>query len=252
MSKPPLNLKLIVAYDGTNYLGFQKTKMGPSIEETLQAVLEQILQHPVTLQAASRTDAGVHARGQVVNCYTDRTDIPLHKLWISLNCLLPKDITVLEIVEAPPTFHPTLDNIGKEYVYKVCYAPVQMPEDRLYEWHYHYPLDTTLMQKAAKILCGNHDFSAFKNSRKQQNEQVNIRKVDKITIEEPTKYHLKFTVEGTNFLYKMVRNLVGTLVYVGAGKIDLNDLQGILHSKDRTLAGITAPAHGLTLNKVFY
>ena len=115
------NIKLTIAYDGGNYLGWQKTSIGLSIEETLQITLEQIFQHPIVLQAASRTDAGVHADGQVVNFFTDKTKLSLDKLTFSLNKLLPKDIAILSIEEMAETFHPTLDCKGKEYWYQVCY-----------------------------------------------------------------------------------------------------------------------------------
>jgi tRNA pseudouridine38-40 synthase len=240
------NIKLIVAYEGTHYLGWQKTAMGPSIEEELEKALTQILRHPVALQAASRTDAGVHAEGQVVNFFTD-VEMALERLQKSLNGLLPKDISVLKIEEAAENFHPTLDSQGKEYHYSVCLGPTQLPFHRSFSWHFSYPVDLEEIKKAAQHLKGRHDFSAFTNERQEDN----IREIFDIVIE-PFADRLKIRVSGNNFLYKMVRNIVGTLLYVGSGKLSSEELPAILASRDRTRAGVTAPALGLVLKEVFY
>ena len=240
------NIKLILAYEGTHYLGWQKTAMGPSIEEELEKVLAQILRHPVKLQAASRTDAGVHAEGQVVNFFTE-VEIPLERLQKSLNGLLPNDISVLKIEEAPEDFHPTLGSRGKEYHYSVCLGPTQLPFHRNFSWHFTYPVNIEEMKKAAVHLKGRHDFSAFTNERQEDN----VREIFDIVIE-PYEGRMKIRVSGNNFLYKMVRNIVGTLLYVGCGKLSEDEIPAILTSKDRTLAGVTAPAAGLVLREVFY
>jgi tRNA pseudouridine38-40 synthase len=240
------NIKLILAYEGTRYLGWQKTAMGLSIEEELEKALAQILQHPVKLQAASRTDAGVHAEGQVVNFFTE-SEMPLDKLQKSLNSLLPKDISVLKIEEAPEAFHPTLDCRGKEYHYSVCTGSTQLPFHRQFSWHFSYPLDLEAMQKAAEALLGKHDFSAFTNEKQEDN----VREIFAIQIE-PLDGRLKIRVSGNNFLYKMVRNIVGTLLYAGCGKLPWQEVPSIIASKDRTRAGVTAPAHGLVLKEVIY
>jgi len=240
------NIKLILAYEGTLYLGWQKTISGPSIEEELEKAVSQILQQPVSLQAASRTDAGVHAEGQVVNFFTEK-EMPLDKLQKGLNSILPNDISVLQIEEAPESFHPTLQNCGKEYHYSVCLGPTQLPFYRNFSWHFSYPVNIEEMKKAALHLIGRHDFSAFTNE-KQEN---NIREIFGIEIEEFVS-RLKIRVSGNNFLYKMVRNIVGTLLYVGCGKLSAEEIPAILNSKDRTLAGVTAPALGLVLKEVFY
>lgn len=246
------NLKILVAYDGGSYLGWQNTGIGPSIEGSLQLALEQILQHPVVLQAASRTDAGVHAMGQVVNFFSEKEIADFHKLRHSMNSLLPKDIVVQEIQEAAESFHPTLDCIGKEYRYRICTGSVQLPQNRHYSWHFPSELDLDRMRKAAEKLCGRHDFSAFCNFRKGLHYDDAVREVKEIHLEEVGLGQLSITVSGNNFLYKMVRNLVGTLVYVGCGKIGLDEVTEILQSCDRTRGGITAPAHGLSLVRVEY
>jgi len=246
------NLKILVAYDGSAYLGWQETGTGPSIEGEMQRTLEKILRHPVVLQAASRTDAGVHSMGQVVNFFTEKEIDDLHKLCYSMNSLLPKDIVVHEIQEAAESFHPTLDCIGKEYRYRICTGSVQMPQNRHYSWHFPYGLDLGSMQQAAKMLCGRHDFAAFCNIRKDLNYDDTVREVKEIRVDEKGVGQLSVTVKGDNFLYKMVRNLVGTLVFVGCGKIGLGEVSEILRSCDRTRSGITAPAHGLSLVQVDY
>jgi tRNA pseudouridine38-40 synthase len=246
------NIKLTIAYDGSNYLGWQKTSMGPSIEEALRSVLRQIFQHEIQLQAASRTDAGVHAFGQIVNFFTSKEKLDLHKLKISLNSLLPADIAVMQVERAEDIFHPTLDSIGKEYHYHLCYGSAQLPLHRHYSWHYPHKLDIVLMQEAARMLVGTHDFSAFCNFKKNSRYQDYLRDVQSINIIEMERERLRFEVSGNHFLYKMVRNIVGTLVYIGRGKIPIDALPGILTGNDRTKAGMTAPAHGLILHRVFY
>jgi tRNA pseudouridine38-40 synthase len=162
----------------------------------------------------------------------------LHK---ALNALLPPDIRVLDL--SLRSFHPTLDATGKEYHYKISPVPVQDPQFRLYAWHLFYPVTFEHMQEAAQHLIGTHDFSAFANE-KEDNPICTLRKIEI----HPT----HFVISGNRFLYKMVRNLIGTLVYVGYGKLHPNDVPLILASRDRKSAGITAPAHGLYLHQVFY
>lgn len=246
------NFKLTLAYDGTDFYGWQKTSTGPSIEGTLQEILEQILQEPIDLQAASRTDRGVHAYGQVVNFFSNRESLSLERLKQSLNRLLPKSMAVLSLEMVDASFHPTLDCTGKEYHYTICYGEAQIPQLRLYAWHYPYALDMKLMKDAAKILTGTHDFAAVCNFKKNAQYQHYVRTVTEIAFEELPQKQLRFKILGAHFLYKMVRNLVGTLLYVGRGKIAVEELLLILSSGDRTKAGVTAPAHGLSLFQVFY
>ena len=247
-----INIKLTIAYDGTRFLGWQKTKEGLSIEESLQTVLEQIIQEPVVLQAASRTDAGVHAQGQIVNFFTSKAPIDTYRLHLSLNSLLPKDIIVRQVETMPMLFHSTLDCAGKEYHYWICTEKAQLPLHRFYSWHCPYSLDKAEMEKAAGCLIGVHDFQAFCNEVKNAQYENYIREVTAIEIHERPLQRLQIVVKGNHFLYKMVRNLVGVLVYVGRGKIQGNAVSAILQSRDRKQAGVTAPAHGLTLYQVFY
>ena len=181
--------------------------------------------------------------------YADEPSKPLllglHK---SLNGLLPKDITVLHIEEMPALFHPTLDNRGKEYHYFVCTGPAQLPFHRHFSWHFPYSLDLAAMNEAAESLCGRHDFSALTNEKQEDN----TREIFEIKIEPLASNRLKIRVSGNHFLYKMVRNIAGVLLYVGCNKISSQEIPQILQSQDRTRAGVTAPAHGLILHRVLY
>ena len=243
---------MTVAYDGTNFLGWQKTKMGPSIEEALQLALEQILQEKIELQAASRTDAGVHAQGQIVNFFTSKAEIVLSKLLIGINSLIPNSIAVMTIEKATEHFHPSLDCQSKEYHYLVCNGSAQLPQRRFYSWHYPHLLDLIAMRKAAEMFIGEHDFSSFCNAKKNSSYKTFIRRMHSIEILDSADCQLYFKIKGNNFLYRMVRNIIGTLVYVGVGKILLKEIPEIFAHHNRTQAGVTAPAHGLCLHKVFY
>lgn len=246
------NIKLTIAYDGTAYKGWQKTSMGPSIEETLQKALEHLLQQPIMLQAASRTDAGVHALGQVVNFCALKPQNNLIRLQIGLNALLPKDISVLNAKLMPSDFHPTLQAQNKEYHYYICNDTAQLPQYRLYSWHYPYPLDKDAMNQTIPLLKGCHDFSAFCNIKKHSNYQHFVRNIHNMEIIELEGNRLCIRIIGNKFLYKMVRNMVGTIIYVGRGKILKEEIFSILKSGDRRKAGVTAPAHGLFLHHVYY
>jgi tRNA pseudouridine38-40 synthase len=212
--------------------------------------LQQILQEDINLSAASRTDAGVHAKGQVIHFFTTRY-LCLHKLQRALNALLDKAIAVLNIEEAPLQFHSTLSCIKKEYCYYVCLGRVQNPFFRRTSWHFPHFLEFNSMQKAARILIGEHDFSAFCNERSSWDRST-ICDLKELSIALISKDRLQFTIIGNHFLYKMVRNLVGTLVYIGCRKLAADQTLNFLMSKDRSQIGMTAPAHGLLLKKVCY
>lgn len=246
------NIKLVIAYDGSDYLGWQKTLMGPSVEETLQQVIQLILQEEIDLQAASRTDAGVHARGQVVNFILKKAVPSLEKFLVSLNQLLPKSIVALSAEEMPVDFHPTLNCLGKVYHYALCLGHAQLPQFRFYSWHCPQKMDISAMQQAASCLVGEHDFSAFCNVKKNSRYQDYIRELYRLDLKQLPENRLLFEFEGNHFLYKMVRNLVGTLVDVGKGKFKADDISSLLLLRDRKRMGMTAPAHGLTLHSVLY
>lgn len=236
------NIKLTCSYDGTRYLGWQKSRSGPSIESELEAVLEKILQHPVKLSAASRTDRGVHAVEQVISFRAKK--IPS---LISLVRLLPKDITVTKVEEVDPDFHATLHAKSKIYRYQLTSKPFQIPLNRLYEWHYPYQLDIDLMRQGAKFLIGTHDFKALTNKRADEDYESTVRTLSSILIEEPSRQNYVITVTGKSFLYKMVRNIVGLLLFVGRGEIHPKEVPNLLKSLDRKKCPVSAAAHGLTL-----
>jgi tRNA pseudouridine38-40 synthase len=245
-----MNVKLTLAYCGTHLKGWQKTPVGPSIEEILEQALSKILQDKITLQAASRTDAGVHAEGQIVNFFLKKP-FNLNRLKWSLNALLSPQIAVLQIEEMPLEFHPTLDALKKEYWYHICNVHFQLPFHRDTSWHFPYPLDSEAMRRASLHMQGSHDFSAFCNERNLWDRDP-VCHLESIEILSMPNDRLQIKMTGNHFLYKMARNLVGTLVYSGCGKLEESAIPKILKSQDRTQAGITAPAHGLTLKRVFY
>lgn len=233
------NYKLILAYDGSRYFGWQKTETGPSIQETLADVLKRLTQEEIVPEAASRTDRGVHAVGQTIH-FQALKPVTLR----GLNALLPPDIRAVSLEGAPTDFHATLHACGKEYRYRLALGPVEDPFQRLYAWHVHVPLDVEKMSQAAGHLIGRHDFSAFAN----EPEENPICTLESIALQG----QLEICLKGDRFLYRMARNLVGTLVYVGCGKIGAEEVPSILASRDRKRAGITAPAQGLRLQEVFY
>jgi tRNA pseudouridine38-40 synthase len=236
---------VLLAYVGTHYKGWQG-----SIEKKLSSALETLLQHPVALQAASRTDAGVHAWGQVVNFFSS-TELPLNRMQHRLNQLLPPDIVVRSLSLEDPSFHPTLDARGKEYLYTLCSGPVQLPYRRAFSWHVPDSLNLESMHAASRCLLGSHDFSAFCNERALW-DRSSLCTLETIEILPLEGGQLKILLKGDHFLYKMVRNLVGTLVSVGRGQMKEEETSVILKSLDRTRAPLTAPAHGLRLEQVWY
>ncbi|CRX39441.1 tRNA pseudouridine(38-40) synthase TruA [Estrella lausannensis] len=244
------NVKLVIAYDGSNLFGWQKTITGPSVEEELEKALQTILRHPLSLQAASRTDRGVHARGQVVNFFTE-SPLNLSKLVYSLNCILPNDIRVMSGEIAPDKFHPTLDVVAKEYHYYISRTQVELPFKRLYSWHCPFIKSVEAMREAAPLFVGKKDFSGFSNACKGGDEKDAVKNLMEIRIEE-SKEEIAIAIRADHFLYKMARNIAGTLAYIGMGKLNASDIEEVFLSKDRTRAGITAPAKGLFLTRVFY
>lgn len=239
--------KAIIAYDGSSFLGWQKTKEGPSIQQTLEQTMMKLTQKQVGFEAASRTDRGVHAEGQVVS-FCMEEGWPPEKLQRGLNALLPVEIRVLHVEAREDLFHPTLHAKEKEYHYRMCLTPFQNPIHRHYSWHFRYPLDIEPMKQGAQALLGTHDFSSFANEP-EENPICTLRQVNFSFLETN---RLQMALIGDRFLYKMARTLAGTLAYVGCGKLDVHSIPEILQSKSRSQAGITAPALGLFLHRVSY
>lgn len=245
------NYKLIIAYDGTAYCGWQVQPNGISIQELIQKKLSQISRNNITLIGSGRTDAGVHALGQTAHFHSPI--INDHSRFLgSLNALLPADIRILHIEEVPINFHARYSAIGKIYHYHLHLNKVSDPFTRLYRLHVREEINLNILQEAALELIGTHDFTSFANEAHRGSASRDpirtIRRLD--IIEQPGGVRLEF--EGDGFLYKMVRNIVGTLLEVAEGKYSLEELREILAVKDRKKAGQAAPPHGLFLMQVLY
>ena len=242
------NIKLTIEYDGTAYHGWQRQPRHISIQQVIKEKIEIIAKEKINLIGASRTDAGVHALGQVANFRTEsRMD---EGEWLrALNSLLPSDIVIKKTETVPFDFHSRFSAKGKQYKYLILNQPVPSALNRNYAWHIPYPLKITGMRKAARFLIGRHNFSSFRASSCSAKNPV--RTIKRLTITKKDSF-IQFTIEADAFLHHMVRNIVGTLVYVGMGKLLPTQIENILKSKDRRLAGKTAPPHGLYLVKVIY
>jgi len=245
------HIRLVVEYDGTALHGWQRQANGPTVQQHLEESLAKLLTHEVQVVGASRTDAGVHARGQVASFRTERP-IPLHGIRRGLNSLLPSSIAIRAAEEVPDDFHPRFSATGKHYRYSIYRAPDRSPRWRGRAWHHPDPLDVARMRAGAEALLGEHDFAAFRAAG--CTARTTMRRIDAIDLsaapEDPEL--LRVDVRGNAFLRNMVRILVGTLTEVGRGYRDPAQVAEILASKDRTRAGITAPAHGLELIEVRY
>jgi tRNA pseudouridine38-40 synthase len=245
-------LKLTLAYDGTHYVGFQRQPTGMSIQERIEGALAPLLGDASgrgpTVTGAGRTDAGVHALGQVVSVPFDR-DLAASAVHRALNDRLPPDIRVVGVVEAPSGFHARFHATGKLYRYRIARLPVVSPFDRWFVWHVSAPRDTDAMRRAAAHLVGTHDFASFQSSGSSVGHTVRtLRRIDIVE----TASELIVEVEGDGFLRHMVRALVGTLDEVGAGARLAESMPAVLAARDRAVAGPTAPASGLTLVAVKY
>jgi tRNA pseudouridine38-40 synthase len=246
---PPLRtVQLTLEYDGTDYVGWQVQPNGPSIQAELEQALSVLLEEPVKLTGAGRTDAGVHALGQVASFTTART-VPLRAFVQGLNSLLPKDIAVRAARERAEGFDARRSARGKTYRYRVVNRSSRAPLWRRYAWELFRPLDEAAMARGAAALLGRHDFSAFRASDCEA--ATTVREVRRLAVAREGE-QVVFEVIATAFLKHMVRNLVGTLVEVGLGRRDAGSLGALLASRDRTLAGATAPARGLCLVEVHY
>ncbi len=243
------HIRLIVEYDGTSLAGWQRQTNGPTVQQHLEEALAKLLSHEVTVAGASRTDAGVHARGQVAAFRTERA-IPLHGIRRGLNSLLPPMIAVREASEVGDDFHPRHSATGKHYRYTIFTRAERSPRLRDRVWHRPGPLAILAMQAAAAALIGEHDFAAFRAAG--CTAKTTMRRVDSIAVTRSEPELVEVDVRGNAFLRQMVRIIVGTLVEVGLGRRPAAQLAEILATKDRNQAGITAPAHGLELIEVLY
>ncbi len=247
-----LKLKLTIAYDGTAYQGWQWQKIGTGVQEKVEAALAKLFPSKPRVHGSSRTDTGVHALGMVAHLEIPRAEFRMTtaKLALALNAWLPNDIRITSASRAPAKFHARFDATGKQYRYFVWNHTAMNPLLRHRAWQVPLPLDLAAMRAAAKSFLGRHDFKSFAGTRNYEMEST-VRTLTRCEIKRSGPL-LTFYIEGDGFLYKMCRGIVGTLVQVGQGKIAAQDIKQILAHRDRRGAGMTAPAHGLVLWKVFY
>jgi tRNA pseudouridine38-40 synthase len=242
------HIRLVVEYDGSELHGWQRQTGVATVQQHLEEALAQLLQHEIRVTGASRTDAGVHARGQVASFRTERP-IPLHGIRRGLNSLLPPAIAIRSATEVSEEFHPRFSATGKHYRYTLLVAPDRSPRWRTRAWHHPEALNLHAMIAASRALVGEHDFSAFRAAG--CSAKTTVRRVDSVTFTRLGDL-LEVDVRGNAFLRNMVRILIGTLAEVGTGRREAAQVAEILASKDRTTAGKTAPAHGLELIAVHY
>ena len=242
------NYKLVIAYDGTRFFGWERQPGKDTIQGKLEAVLGQLQGKPVNVIGAGRTDAGVHARAMTANVVLDVTETP-EAIRDYLNRYLPDAIAVREVKEAGPRFHARYNTLGKTYRYTCFDGDVKPVFDRKYVTILDYFPDVERMRQAAEYLVGEHDFASFCGNPRMKKSTVRL--VDSITVER-RKDRVIFTLHGTGFLQNMVRIIVGTLLEVGRGYWPPEQVQAILEAKDRRQAGPTAPPDGLCLMKVDY
>ena len=252
------NIRLLIAYDGADFHGWQRQPHARSIQEELEAKIAQITGSRVALHASGRTDAGVHASGQVANFRTE-CPIPCEGLVKALNDVLPPAIRVRHAEDVPASFHARYRAKSKTYRYRILQTAICPPFLARYVYHHPYPLDWCGMAKAARLFEGEHDFTSFagddrsEEAIRKDSEHSNVRRIFSSRLELREKLALLvYEVRGSGFLHHMVRNIVGTLLEVGSGKRSPEDIPAILEARDRSKAGPTAPANGLCLVKVEY
>ncbi|CRK85312.1 tRNA pseudouridine(38-40) synthase TruA [Neobacillus massiliamazoniensis] len=241
--------KCIISYDGIGFSGYQVQPNKRTVQSELEAVLAKMHKGmAVKVSASGRTDAGVHAKGQVIH-FDSPLVIPMEKWAMALNSLLPDDLSVLSVEKAKDTFHARYDAIGKEYRYYLQMSSVRDPFQRNYAYQYPYKLDLETIKEASQYLIGTHDFTSFCSAKTEIEDRIRTINAIEITLEGDK---LCFRFVGNGFLYNMVRILVGTLLEVGTGDRLPSDIPDIIAKRDRRFAGKTAPGHGLYLWKVFY
>lgn len=247
-----LKFKLTIAYEGTAYQGWQAQKIGTGVQEKIEAALAALFPSQPRAHSSSRTDTGVHALGMVAHFEVPRGEcrIPARKLALALNAHLPDDIRVLSAARVPARFHARFDATGKQYRYFVWNHSAMNPLLRATAWHVPRKLDLKPMRVAAALFVGTHDFQSFTANPGYAREST-VRTLARCDLKRSGPL-LTFVIEGDGFLYKMCRGIVGTLVQVGLGKFPAGEVKAMLAKRDRRVSGMTAPAHGLVLWKVFY
>ncbi|MBO5335690.1 MAG: tRNA pseudouridine(38-40) synthase TruA [Lachnospiraceae bacterium] len=243
------NIRMLLQYEGTRYQGWQRqTASDNTIQGKLELLLSRMCEEPIEISASGRTDAGVHALGQVANFHTNCT-MSVEEMQIYCNRYLPEDIAVVEMTEAAPRFHSRLNACGKRYCYRIINSEIPNVFWRRYAQEVPDRLNVETMKEAARYLCGEHDFKSFTSAKK--GKKSTVRRIDRISIEQEGDL-LTFTFEGNGFLHHMVRILMGTLLEVGMGKRSPGSIPGIIAACNREAAGALMPAKGLTLMEVYY
>jgi tRNA pseudouridine38-40 synthase len=261
------NIRMTIAYDGTNYVGWQVQPNGPSVQSTVERALTKLTGEKISVLSAGRTDSGVHALGQVASFHTS-SSIPCEGFRKALRAHLPPDILIRDVADVPNDFHATFTAKYKRYRYVIHNSRTCNPFLRQFAWHYHLSLDTQAMHAAAQELVGRHDFRSFESH--WPNKATSVRTVMEVTVKRQRHCPSYFGEEDVEpaaddagdfvwieivadgFLYNMVRSIVGTLVPVGRGRWDASDMRRILTAMQRSEAGDTAPAHGLYMVEVTY
>jgi tRNA pseudouridine38-40 synthase len=248
----PRKFKLTIAYDGTRYEGWQVQRIGTGVQEKVEAALAKLFPGKPRVHSSSRTDTGVHALGMVAHFEVPAAECKMsaRKLALALNAWLPQDIRVLAAARSRTDFHARFDAKGKQYRYFVWNHPAMNPLLRHTAWHVPRHLDLTAIRTAAPYFEGKHDFQSFAANPGYAKETT-VRTLTRCEIRRTGRL-LTFIIEGDGFLYKMCRGIVGTLVQVGLRKFPPSEINQMLERRDRRVAGMTAPAHGLVLCKVFY
>jgi tRNA pseudouridine38-40 synthase len=247
---PRRNIKMVVSYNGAAYHGWQRQAEGfDTVQERIENAAARVMGHPVIVHGAGRTDAGVHASGQVANFYTANFSIPLKGLRLAVNSRLPGDIAIMSAEEVADNFHASRSAVGKTYRYRIHVASTRAVELHRQVYHYWRPLDAQRMALAGQRLVGTHDFRGLATSSEKRENTV--RTIFRCDVEEAGA-EIHVTVQGNGFLYNMVRNIVGTLIEVGRGRWGPEQVDHILATCDRKDAGPTAPPDGLTLLCVHY
>lgn len=242
-------VRLLIGYHGAKYHGWQMQKSVPTIEEAVTDAVEKMSGTRIRVWGASRTDAGVHAFGQVA-CFDEVVERSEHTWYRALNRWLPHDINVYAVQKMPEAFHPRHSARGKIYTYRIWTGPLRDFHSEPFAWQLMRPLNLPAMRRAAEVLIGEHDFSSFRAVNCDASSP--IRRVRRVHIEQESRYMVKITVEGSAFLKYMVRNLVGSLVWVGTELRPIEWMGDALAARDRGAAGQTAPSHGLTLVAIQY
>jgi tRNA pseudouridine38-40 synthase len=241
-------LRLVVEYDGTDFSGWQRQTGQRTVQGTLEEKIRELLGEAVEVRGAGRTDAGVHAEGQVVSLSLS-SHIPEGGLLRGLNTILPADLAVIDVAQVDAAFDARFSARGKVYRYRIWNHPIRSPKHARTSWHIRRPLDLALMRATAHALCGEHDFRGFRASDCDRRNTVRV--IRRLDINRQGAI-VDIEVEATAFLKNMVRILAGTLADVGRGKLDVPTVLRVLDTGDRSAGGVTAPAFGLTLVRVIY